>query len=295
MSAEQIAAALDGYRAGDWWRCRCPVHGGLSLALRDTPTSLFLRCHAGCRYQDVFAALKHLGLTGAATRRPAPPGDIEKSRETQTRKLRQRVNSALWLWHNETETAVGTIVEAYLASRGLRLPIPSTIRVSRSWWRHPEGRNRPCMVALVEHVERGAVAIHRTFLAIDGSTKAAFREPRRSLGPIGGGAVRLAPAGPELLVGEGLETCLSGMQETGAPAWAALSAGGIEQLVLPPLPLARRLIILADHDDNGRGERAAYTAARRWLAEGREPAIAMPKAVGTDWNDVLRRQEGAIR
>jgi putative DNA primase/helicase len=45
------------------------------------------------------------------------------------------------------------------------------------------------MIALVQHVDHGPIAIHRTWLAIDGSGKASFREPRMSLGPIGGAAI----------------------------------------------------------------------------------------------------------
>ena len=59
-------------------------------------------------------------------------------------------------------------------------------------------------------------------------------------------------------------------------------------LVLPPLPLAATVVILADNDANGAGERAAHTAAQRWLAEGRRVRIAMPPDPGTDFNDVLR-------
>jgi hypothetical protein len=44
------------------------------------------------------------------------------------------------------------------------------------------------------HAQREAF-IHRTWLQPDGLAKASFREPRLSLGPIGGGAVRLAPPG----------------------------------------------------------------------------------------------------
>jgi hypothetical protein len=290
MTAEVIAAGLEGHRSGEWWRCRCPVHGGLSLSLLDTPRGLVVHCHAGCRRQDVFAALHDLGLIDPVGRRHASTSEIERYHKAQARKRSQRIAEALDLWRHETCPAAGSVVEVYLWSRLItRLPIPATVRVSRSWQRHPEGGRRPCMVALVEHVDGGAVAIHRTFLAIDGSAKASFRKPRLSLGPVGGGAVRLAPAGETLLVGEGVETTMSGMQETGIPGWAALSAGGLETLVLPPLPLAHKVIILADHDANGRGEEAARDAARRWLAEGREPSLAMPKAINTDWNDVLRR------
>jgi putative DNA primase/helicase len=45
---------------------------------------------------------------------------------------------------------------------------------------------------------------------------------------------------------------------------------------------------------NGVGERAARTAAQRWLAEGRHVRIAMPPVPGFDWNDVLlnKNREG---
>jgi putative DNA primase/helicase len=145
------------------------------------------------------------------------------------------------------------------------------------------------MIALVQHVERGPVAIHRTWLAIDGSAKASFREPRRSLGPVGGAAVRLARADDRqpLIVAEGIENAAAVQLTTGYPAWAAISAGGIERLVLPALPCAAAVIIAADNDHNGVGERSARRAAQRWLAEGRRVQLALPPMPGFDWNDIL--------
>ena len=99
--------------------------------------------------------------------------------------------------------------------------------------------------------------------------------------------MQLAPAGKLLMVGEGIETMAAAMTATGLPGWAALSAGGIEALILSPLPLAETVVILADNDENGRGERAARTAARRWLGEGRRVRIAMPPEPNTDMADVL--------
>jgi putative DNA primase/helicase len=69
------------------------------------------------------------------------------------------------------------------------------------------------------------------------------------------------------------------------PAWAALSASGIHALILPPE--ATHVIICADHDASGTGERAARDAAARWLAEGRRVRIAMPPAPDTDMADLL--------
>jgi phage/plasmid primase-like uncharacterized protein len=89
------------------------------------------------------------------------------------------------------------------------------------------------------------------------------------------------------MVGEGIETVLSAVQATGLAAWAALSTSGLVALVLPPLPLAATVVILADNDRNGAGARAARSAAARWVTEGRRVRLAMPPEPGTDFNDVL--------
>ena len=111
------------------------------------------------------------------------------------------------------------------------------------------------MVAKVVNIDGDLIGIHRTFLQPDGSGKADIEPQKASLGPISGGAVRLAPAAETLLVGEGIETCIAALQATSMPAWAALSTAGMVALQLPPI--AREIIILADHDANGAGERAA--------------------------------------
>jgi putative DNA primase/helicase len=294
MSAAEIAHALGGAcRSGAWHRCICPVHqsNGATLALKDGPRGLIVKCWAGCDPRLVLAELRRLGLLdsdgGGAVCTP-DPAEIAQRRAAEERRRQQRIAEALDFWRHETmPVAPGTIVERYWLGRDLALPVPPTIRASRSWLHHPEGGSRPVMVALVEHVAFGPIGIHRTWLAIDGSIKATFREPRRSLGPVKGGAVRLAPAGKLLMVSEGIETGAAVMTATGSPVWAALSTSGMMSLVLPPLPLAATVIILADHDTNGAGERAAHVAATRWFAEGRRVRIALPQTSGTDWADVL--------
>ena len=69
------------------------------------------------------------------------------------------------------------------------------------------------------------------------------------------------------------------------PSWAALSAVGLERLVLPEL--VAEVVIAADNDP--RGVQAANVAAARWQAEGRMVRIALPPA-GQDFNDVLRAE-----
>jgi putative DNA primase/helicase len=230
--AEKIARQLGQaqHSSSGWLRCRCPAHNssGATLALRDTSSGIVFYCHAGCTRDAIRDELGRLGLLNGASNEcshSADPERIRQQREAEARDRQRRIRAALHLWHNETVPAEGTIIEAYWRSRGLGdLPIPPTIRASRSWIRHSEGGSRPALIALVEHVDHGLVAIHRTYLTIDGSGKAAFRQPRLSLGPVGGAAVRLADTNETLVVAEGIETAASVMVATGLPAWSGLSA-----------------------------------------------------------------------
>ncbi len=127
------------------------------------------------------------------------------------------------------------------------------------------------------------VAIHRTFLRVDGKGKAPVSKPKMMIGRCGGGAVRLAPAGPELVLSEGLETSLSVQQATGLPVWAALSTSGLCSVILPPE--VKTVLVAADGDRAG--EEAAQTAAQRFIAEGRKVKIARPPK-GMDFNDLAQ-------
>ena len=128
---------------------------------------------------------------------------------------------------------------------------------------------------------------------LDGSGKAAVETAKASLGPIAGGAVQLAAIQPDCgkLIAEGIETALPVGQSCGLPAWAALSAGEIRNLVLPAE--ARMVLICADNDLNGTGQRASQCAAARFLAEGRRVRLALPPMLGVDFNDRLRGSASA--
>ena len=187
------------------------------------------------------------------------------------------------MWQR-SQAAEGTVVETYLRVRGYRGPIPATLRYVTG--KHPsDGEMHPVMVAAVLRV--GAPAqipgIHRTFLLADGSGKAAFEPNKMSLGNIRGGAVHLAAPAPKMAVSEGIETGLSFMQATGIPTWAALSAGGLQALLLPPE--VREVLIAADRDLVGLN--AAQIAAARWHHEKRVVRIVNPPE-GYDFNDLGR-------
>jgi hypothetical protein len=138
------------------------------------------------------------------------------------------------------------------------------------------------MIAMRQDVTGRVVALHRTYLAHDGSGKAPVASQRMDLGPSKGSAIRLSLTAEELLIGEGIETVLSVMQVTGMPGWAAGSAVALRGLVLPPQ--VRRTTILVDGDDEGEG--AARATASRWIAEDRRVKFARAPR-GKDFNDLL--------
>ena len=283
MTAAIIAKALGGRKVGGGWTARCPAHDDRtpSLSIRDTVDGkVLVRCHAGCEQEQVVAILRSRGLwTSNRPRSHRKQRLSVRGKPDQDDTKRTEVALAIW---QATTSAGNTVVESYLASRGLHLPPVSTLRFHYSL-RHPSGGIWPVMVALVTNGTDGTpLAIHRTFLARDGAGKAPVESPKMMLGPCCGGAVRLAPPGDVLMVGEGIESSLAAMQATGRPAWAALSTSGLRTLDLPED--VRAVIVLADGDDAG--EAAARDCAWRWKRQGRHVRIARPPQ-GMDFNDLL--------
>lgn len=287
MIAKTLAKALRARKTGNYWMARCPAHDdrepSLSISAGDEGKVL-VRCHAGCDQTHVIAALRARGLWEDGDRRQGRFIRQETRRaveELPDRKNLKRTEDALRLW-GASSAAICTLAKIYLHSRGLYLPPPASIRFFAGL-KHPQGGIWPAMISLVTRGMDGSpLAIHRTFLARDGTGKAPVAPQKMMLGPCRGGAVRLGPFDDVLMVGEGIETCFAAMQATGRPAWAALSTSGLRTLDLPDT--VREVIVLADGDDPG--EAAARDAAMRWKREGRRVRIARPPR-GLDFNDVL--------
>ena len=284
-TAGEIAGALGAaLRSGGWWRCRCPVHDGrgASLALRDGERGLIVKCFAGCDPHDILAELRRRQLIEGPCGPQHRPQPIPAGARTDDDA--HRIAAARRIW-DAARDARGTPVAAYLVGRAITMPPPSSLRWAPRCWHREARANLPAMVAAIVDAAGELIGVHRTYLRPDGSGKAGVERPKAMLGRAAGGAVRLAPACETLTVAEGIETALAAMQATAMPAWAALSTSGLVTLVLPPM--VSTIVILADHDRNGAGERAARAAAQRWLAEGRRVRLAMPAEPGTDFNDVL--------
>ena len=199
----------------------------------------------------------------------------------------RKQHRALAIW-NLAQPAAHTIVESYFVRRGLPPSCADSPALRFSWnCRHPAGFALPAMLALVWDASGAPRAMHRTFLNPDGSGKASADPPRAALGPFFGGAVRLHPCAPEIVIGEGIETSLAAGLLLGLPAWSAIAAGNLASALILP-PEVRAVTIAADRD--GPGEEAAERAAARWRAEGRTVHIATPDGLGDDFNDILLRR-----
>ncbi len=293
MNAQDMTKALGGQWHGSYGTAKCPSHDDHepSLSIRDgVDGEPVFNCFADCDWRDIKDVLRARGLLperGNGRAAPAPrrrtpgfpkPQPVEVDVDQQ-----QRMEFARRKCH-EAAPLTDSLGDVYLRERGLKPGPdgwPPSLRYHASLKHGFTGLLLPALVAAVTiWPDRDVVGIQRTFLRADGKGKAPVTKPKMMIGRCGGGAVRLAPAGPELILSEGLETGLSVQQATGLPVWATLSTASLRSVILPPE--VKTVIIAADADEPG--EEAAQKAAKRFLAEGRTVKIARPPQ-GMDFND----------
>jgi putative DNA primase/helicase len=174
----------------------------------------------------------------------------------------------------------------YLTSRGItRMPMIG-LHPGMPYW---DGQKSlgvfPVMIASSRNTEGTIVALHRTYLQ-DGR-KAPVPNPKKSIGPILGTALRLYPAADIMGVAEGIETACAASKLFHMPTWAALNAGEMERFT--PDPIVKELHIFADNDASFTGQMAANKLAHRLSLSGLHCFVHVPDAVGTDWADEVAK------
>ena len=282
MNAAGVARQLRATRQGNNWRCACPLGCGYGLSFCDGADGRLLAfCFGGCEFGQILLALVEYGLLddddgddSYVSRRVTV---CQRDDAERIAHARQIYDCSVW----DERIAV------YLHSREIGLTSP-VLRFQEQA-PHRLGARLPAMLAPVVNVTGEQTGLHMTFLRPDGTDKAKLPKEyqRECRGVIHGGAIRLAEHDPdaELVVAEGIESAFSAMQLFGRAGWAAVYAGGLKTLELPST--VRAVIIAADNDASGAGQRNALAAYDRWTAEGRTARIKTPPAVGTDFNDLL--------
>jgi len=209
-------------------------------------------------------------------------------------KIRDRKRDALRrVWAKSQWPNAGPVIRYFENRLGiLPEPFPQNILYHHNlpYWNNGRETFHPAMLGIVRDSDEEVVTLHRTYLTQDGY-KATVENPKKIMsiptGSCTGAAIRLYPPNNELIIAEGIETALSLYVALGIPAWAAISAHGLETVFVPAS--VQHVIIGADNDANKRGQQAAYILKRRLLKEGRSVQVMIPEQPG-DWNDALRRR-----
>jgi putative DNA primase/helicase len=258
---------FDNKRGDGTWICtRCGAGQGIKLAMEFTRLP----------FKELAPVIER--IIGEA---PVDKVRVEISDSSRRASLNE-------LWRGGGPVQSDDPVALWLRNRGLdTVTYPNCLRTNMRV-RHsgPPVTWHPAMLAVVSDITGKPATIHKTYITITG-TKAPVGKVRMFCpgSRPAGGAVRLALPTDVIGVAEGIETALAAMKMFGVPTWAALDASGVEKFVPPPG--IERLVIFADNDENGIGQRAAYTLASRLSGEI-EVYVKVPESVDTDWNDVVR-------
>lgn len=282
-SLAAIVRALGGELYEGGRRAMVP---GVGHSRSDRSVSLLLQqgrvvahSFAGDDWRDVLDDLRARGLIDVGNRIAGGGSLPEKPSD------RQRAEVALRLW-SEGRDLAGTLAERHLGRRCVRRgsaalrfhpAVPAAVYLNR-------GVRRPALLAAIQDPRGHLVGIEVTYLAPNGET-ARMTVPRKTVGrrPTGA-AVRLDPAGPELVVGEGVFTCLSASEALSLPVWALLAVANLRTWT-PPQGVTR-VVIAGDH--GAPGERGAAALVGRLRALSLDVELRLPPAGFADWNDAAR-------
>lgn len=282
--ARQIVDSFGGRWSGRQGMCCCPAHDDRtpSLSVGLTSNAILLHCFAGCTSDDVLEGLKRHGI------QPRDLFDGKGGPITRATKSFGPDANACRLWR-ETVPLADTLAERYLAKRSIPLRSSELRYLERTpLGRKPDVRFFPALIAAVR-MDIGIVAIHRTFLDPVTASKADLSKPKRALGQLGTGAVRLSePLNGRLGLAEGAESALSAQTLVGIPCWATL---GNERFGIVSIPESVTELHLFVDNDKG-GDLALKRGMAAYARAGRTIIPHKPDRPGDDWNDALREQLG---
>lgn len=327
---------IAGRASGDYWICRNPTRddrsiGSMWVRLRD-PVGVW-KDEATGDTGDVIALVEYItrpaskgdlwkwcldwlgwssGVDRKALERRRPDAASEASRadEKQAEDLARRRKGAQALWLSAYRDWRGTVVETYFRqARGLTLEplkrLPGAIR----WLPDHEATDVetgevlsfPCILTCMTLPDGAFGAVHRTWIARDGSGKAPVKPPRKifpsyksAVMRIAKGAGNLSPeqaaikgeSGP-VVITEGLEDALTvAVSVPQYRVWAAGTLGNIG--LVPPLACVSEFIVLQDNDWDKPQAVASFDKAIGQLRAHGRPVKVTAARFGKDANDLYR-------
>lgn len=239
----------------------------------------------------------------AATRRRTAEREIAETDEAARLRAIRLIKGAAEL--NGADPA-----SLYMARRGCPLAgvphlEPKTFRwIARHAWWMSETRPHPEFPALLSAMRDGGgrlMSVHRTFLARDGSGKAAVAKPKLIYPACGGATIRISQ-GPSALTCE--EAAAEGVRgpmiycegvEDGAtlaidaPEYRVHAVGSLPGLLsAPDFPCADSYLIARDNDWGKPQAADMFDAAMRRLHAFGKPIAEITSPMGKDFNDIVR-------
>lgn len=288
---ERIVAACGGLLLDAGTRALIPgpghSHKDRSVSLVETEDGrVLIHCFSPKDdWRDVRRALADNGLLDRDTQMRAHVPQRSSQKIAVQPAQEERLARAQRFW-NDSVAIRWTPATIYLRRRA----IPEAFWQTDALRFHPrmtsldDRARRPSLIAAISDANGMLQGVQVTLLTTHGTAKAAVATPRRIIGKLLGGAVRLAPFSDTLVVAEGVESALSASAALGAPAWALLSAHNLS-LFEPPERVAH-LIVAADND--AAGARALFRLRDR-LGARMPVQIAPPPLDANDWNEAARR------
>lgn len=286
MSLRAIVSALGGdlFQNGCRANVPGPGHGPAdrSVSLILSEGRVVVHSFGRANWRDVLGDLRARGLIDrdrrlaggrAVTTSPGPGRHL-------------RLDTARALWASGRMTGSGGLLARHLRRRNVawRPDLEDLLE-------HPAAPlsvygasryTRPAMMARLTDPDGATTAVELTYLDPGGSQAVGLRVPRKTVGQVpAGSAVRLCPACPAMVVGEGVLTTLSAMARYARPGWALLSVGNMARWRAPPG--VEDVIIAGDRGDAG--EAAAFALEMRLRRGGLAATVQLPPAPWSDWNE----------
>lgn len=337
-------------RAGREWIGLSPFNHERTPSFTVDDRKGFFHCFSSGQHGDIFDAVQHFkGLSfveavkflgGDQEVTAEDRARIEKRRrelDAEEKAERERTMSRVEHHFSKARPISGTHAEAYLVRRALPVDPSWTFdlrfaeRITYRGFPDKDAKETselgefPAMLAAIRDVRGAMIGLHRTYLDPAAPVKLTppgdhkRNRPKKILGDVTGGMIRLSDVGSRLAMGEGIETTRAWFEMRGRPGGisiaAAVSLGNLAGassgsrphndfpekripngepdldrpgVILPPN--VEQVILLGDGDSEQHTTRQRLrVAGNRFAHQGREVFAEMAPA-GRDFGDVWERR-----
>lgn len=198
------------------------------------------------------------------------------------------------LWDGATSPNLASFC---LSSRGIApRALPEALRGHPRVWCAEAHEYRPAMLAAITDGLGRITAVQRTWLTarieydghtqfLKGARPPDLGAPKKCLGSLGSGAVRLSAAGAVLGLAEGVESALAAANLYRLPVWATCGAHRLGSVELPEV--VQRVIIFGDRGSSG--EAAAAKAESLYRRRGYQVQVEYPAPAYSDFAEQVMR------